>query len=87
MSVVSRLAVYNDLITEQANFGIALDIHAFVFAQFGFAGGEQGAVVHVGWNGVAGQEGEVGFVATLAVEVHAVAPGPEISAWRGGRLW
>jgi hypothetical protein len=37
-------AVHGNLISEQANLFIALDIHAFVFAQFGFADGEQGAV-------------------------------------------
>ena len=31
----SRCTVHHDLVAEQANFGVALDIHAFALAQFG----------------------------------------------------
>ena len=41
---LSRRAVDHDLIAEQANLLVVQDIHGFVFAQFGLAGGEQGSV-------------------------------------------
>src|SRR2546429_9458268 len=54
-----RRTVHHDLIAEQADLGVAQDINGFVFAQFGFAEGEQGAVRNVGRGGVAGEEDEI----------------------------
>ena len=65
----SRRAVHDDLVTGQTDFFVVQDIHAFVFAQFGFGGGEKGAVVNVGRGSVAGQEGEIGFVAARRTQI------------------
>src|SRR6266702_291610 len=70
---MSRSAVYHDFIAEQANLGVALDIDGFVFAQFGFGGDEQGAVIYVRTGGVAGEEDEIGVAVALGVDVHALA--------------
>src|SRR5258708_8810075 len=77
-----RRAIHHDLVAEQANFGVALDIDGFVFAQFGLGGDEQRAVVYVvrpssvrlgeGRGGVAGEENEIAPKA-FGVHVHAVA--------------
>jgi hypothetical protein len=61
------------------------DEYGFVFAQFGFAGDEHGAVVHVGRSafvrlrggkhGVAGEEFEIGVAVAPAVDVGAFVVG------------
>ncbi len=45
---LSWRTVYHDLIAEQADLRVVRDVHVLVFAQFGFGGEEQGAVVYVG---------------------------------------
>jgi hypothetical protein len=39
-------AVHDGFVAEKADLGIVLHVDAFAFAQFGLAGGEQGAIVH-----------------------------------------
>ena len=70
-----RRAVDGDFVAELADFHVADDEDGFVFAQFGFAGDEHGAVVHVGRHGVAGEKFEVGVAVAAAVDVHAFAVG------------
>ena len=65
VSLQQRRAVDGDAVAELADFLVAADEDGFVLAQFGFAGDEQGAVVHVGRVGVAGQAFEVGIAAAL----------------------
>src|SRR5205823_2819419 len=75
---LSRRAVHYDFIAEQANLGVALDIDGFVFAQFGFGGDEQRAVVYVGRGGVAGEEDEIApkaFGVGVAVQRRLHLPG------------
>jgi hypothetical protein len=56
MSLHQRRAVAGDVAAELADFVVIHDEDGFVLAQFGFAGDERGAVVHVGPDGVAGEE-------------------------------
>ena len=58
---------------EDTNFLVAHDEHGFVFADFGFAGDFERAVVQVRRLRVAGEEDEVHVAIALAVDVHAVA--------------
>ena len=64
-----RRAVDGDVVSELADFLVADDEDGFVLAQFGFAGDERGAVVHVGGVGVAGQQLKGGVAVALAVDV------------------
>ena len=66
-----RRAVDSDFVAELADFLVGHDEDGFVFAQFGFAGDEHRAVVHVGRPafvrlrrgklGVTGEEFEIGL--------------------------
>ena len=46
----------DEFVAEVADLGVAQDVDGAVFADFGFAGDEQRAVIDVGRGGVAGQE-------------------------------
>ena len=58
-----------------ADFFVARDEDGFVFAQFGFAGHEHGAVVDVGRGGVAGEE--FGVVSPWGMESDLACPVPQ----------
>ena len=72
-----RRAVDGDFVAELADFLVADDEDGFVVPQLGFAGDEQGAVVHIGRHGVARQEFEFAI---------AVAPGIEQEETEGTEI-
>ena len=72
----SRRALYHAFIAEQANLRVALDIDGFVLPSAAKAmEGRQLSVQGPPSSdfGAASEEGEIGFVAALGVDVHAVA--------------
>jgi hypothetical protein len=56
-------------------YGVADDVDGAAFADFGFAGDQQGAVIHVRRGGVASQEDRGGVAVAAAVDVDALAGG------------
>ena len=63
----SRCTVHHDLVAEQANFGVALDIHAFALAQFGMNWQAAPITAHTNASGIRMIESPTNQIAPTAI--------------------